>query len=85
MNESTLEQAKWEGADGQERFKAQLEADADYYRKIVNEASVLRSLPIEIEVILEEEYSEYSSGTITKEQFMDHLQNRIGLYVKENR
>ena len=85
VNESALEQAKWEGADGQERLKEQLEADAEVYRRIVNEASVIRPLPVEIEAILEEEYAEYSSGNISKEQFMDHLQNRIGLYVKENR
>ena len=85
VNESALEQAKWEGADGQERLKEQLEADAEVYRRIVNEASVIRPLPVEIEAILEEEYVEYSSGNLSKEQFMDHLQNRIGLYVKENR
>jgi ABC-type glycerol-3-phosphate transport system substrate-binding protein len=85
VNELTLEQAKWEGSEGREKLKAQLEADAEYYRTIVNGASVIKSLPSEIEAILEEELSEYTSGNISKDQFIDHLQNRIGLYVNENR
>ena len=85
VNELTLEQAKWEGSEGREKLKAQLEADAEYYRTIVNGASVIKSLPAEVEAILDEELSEYTSGNISRDQFIDHLQNRIGLYVNENR
>lgn len=35
--------------------------------------------------ILEEEFSEYFSGRITEDMLIDHLNNRVGIYLKEKR
>lgn len=47
------------------------------------EKSALRSNQEEYSSILAEEFDDYFSGKITEDMLIDHLDNRVGLYLKE--
>ncbi|MCR5500279.1 MAG: ABC transporter substrate-binding protein [Acetatifactor sp.] len=83
--ESVLEQAGWAGEEGLEKLRKELEADESFYRELVNEAKPAALLPVELENIMWDEFTEYFSGTITRDMLKDHLRSRVKLFLDETK
>lgn len=68
-----------------ETLQAQLEEDVILFRKLMEEARPIQPLPVELEEIMWGEFTDYFEGNITKEMLIDHLKNRVQLYLNEVR
>ncbi|MBQ3906070.1 MAG: hypothetical protein II743_04805, partial [Lachnospiraceae bacterium] len=73
----------WMGKDGLEKTKKQLEEDRILYRKLVEEAIVAYEMPPELDDVLDEEFTAYFQGNITRDALEDHVENRVRLYLSE--
>ena len=60
-----------------------LQEDVEIWRELVNTAVAKRTMPHELKDILNEEFDAYFQNGITREQLLDHLQNRVRLYLSE--
>ena len=60
-----------------------LQEDIEIWRELVNAAVAKRTMPQELKDILNEEFDAYFQNGITREQLLDHLQNRVRLYLSE--
>ncbi len=63
--------------------KESLQEDVEIWRELVNTAVAKRTMPQELKDILNEEFDAYFQNGITREQLLDHLQNRVRLYLSE--
>ena len=73
----------WMGKEGLEKTKKQLEEDRILFRKLVEEAIVEYEMPPELDIVLDEEFTEYFQGNITRDALEDHVENRVRLYLSE--
>ena len=69
--------------DGLDLPRKPLEEDAEIFRRLVNEMVPKRDLPFELKDILDQEFDEYWQGNVTRKQLLNHLQNRVRLYLSE--
>ena len=65
--------------------RSELERGAEVYRELVNNAVGVKWLPDELIDIVYEEFEEYANHAITREQLIERLRSRIGLYLSENK
>lgn len=65
-------------------MREKMSKDAEVFRTIISEAVPEKWMPQEVTDILEEEFGEYFCGNCTREQLLNHLQSRVGLYLSEN-
>ncbi len=70
--------------DGADQTREELMEDAEIWRKLVNGAVAKRGMPSNLKDILGEEFDAYYQNGLTREQLLDHLKNRVGLYLSEN-
>lgn len=63
--------------------KVDIEKDRATLMALIDSAKPSTTFPGELWSILNEERKLYSSGSITKDMLIDHLENRIGLYLEE--
>ncbi len=59
------------------------EKDKETLEKLLSNAKPKKNLPPELRKIFVEEMWDYMDGTITEEMFLEHLENRIGLWLSE--
>lgn len=57
--------------------------DAGTMYDLIDKAIPRKYFPRELNSILSDELSQYFSGTITEKILIDHLENRVGLYLEE--
>lgn len=62
-----------------------VERDREALLDMIDSARTGGYLPAELENILYEELDSYFSGTITEDMLIDHLENRVGLYLDERK
>ena len=62
-----------------------IEKDGAMLLDLIDRAKPYKTFPRELWNILYEEEDLYLSGSITKDILIDHLENRIGLYLEEKR
>lgn len=60
-----------------------IEQDGMTLHELFDNARPWGFLPKELRNILEEELEQYFAGAITEDMVIDHLENRVGLYLKE--
>jgi len=68
---------------GQNLTEDSLQEDVEIWKGLVNTAVAKRTMPQEVKDILDEEFDAYFQNNITREQLLDHLQNRVYLYLSE--
>ena len=61
------------------------EKDGKILHELFDQAEPWGTLPKELVEILEGELGQYFSGAITEDMLIDHLENRVGLYLKERK
>ncbi len=66
-------------------IKIDKEKTAEEYRMLLEQAVPVSYLPRELLDIIMEELENYFSGVITEEQAIDHLKNRVELYLMEQK
>ncbi len=62
-----------------------IEKDGAMLLDLIDRAKPYKTFPRELWNILYEEEDLYLSGSITKDILIDHLENRIGLYLEEKK
>lgn len=60
-----------------------VELDRKTLLDMIDKAQPKRYFPVELRNIMYEELEQYFSGTITEDMLIDHLENRVGLYLGE--
>ena len=62
-----------------------IERDRATLLDLIDRAKPQKNLPGELSGIIQEELGLYLSGSITKDMLIDHLENRVELYLGEMR
>lgn len=62
-----------------------VDLDRETLMHLIETAQPKKYFPEELNDILWEELEQYFSGDITEDMLIDHLENRVGLYLNENR
>lgn len=62
-----------------------IEQDSKILYEMFENAKPRNELPRELLEILEGELGQYFAGTITEDMLIDHLENRVGLYLEERK
>lgn len=61
------------------------ELDRATLYELLEKAEPQKSLPSELSKILQEELEDYFGGNVTEDMLIDHLANRVGLYLLEQK
>lgn len=62
-----------------------IELDRETMLDMIDRARPMKNFPAELRAIIYEELNNYFSGTITEDMLIDHLENRVGLYLEERK
>lgn len=83
MDENTVVHDRVAGKDIRLGDNLDKETDAQVLYDLMDKARPRKYFPRELNSILSEELEQYFSGVITEDMLIEHLENRVGLYLSE--
>ena len=83
MDENTVVHDRAAGKDIRLGDNLDKETDAQILYDLMDKARPRKYFPRELNSILSEELEQYFSGVITEDMLIEHLENRVGLYLSE--